>query len=367
MMKRWDDVPGVVIDHIPASTRCYIGSPSIAVLPDGTYVASHDIFGPGSTSDTTLIFRSEDGGRTWRRCAEIKGQFWSSLFIHRGSLYLMGTSKHHGNVIIRRSEDGGMTWTEPEDRKSGLLLDDARYHTAPVPTVVHEGRLWRAMEDAMGPDGWGRHFRAFVMSAPVDADLLDADSWICSNRLGSDPSWLDGGFGGWLEGNVVVTPEGEVVNILRADHRRLPEKAAVIHVSPDGRKITFDPADGFIDLPGGCKKFTIRYDDRTGLYWSLTNITLEKHKDENIERVRNTVVLISSSDLRDWAVHKIILHHPDTRYHAFQYLDWQFEGEDIIAVARTAYDDGLGGANNQHDANFMTFHRISGFSEMLQT
>ncbi|MCD6508382.1 hypothetical protein J7M22_17420 [Candidatus Poribacteria bacterium] len=83
--------------------------------------------------------------------------------------------------------------------------------------------------------------------------------------------------------------------------------------------------------------------------------------------MRNTVVLISSSDLRDWAVRKIILHHPDTRYHAFQYLDWQFEGKDIIAVARTAYDDGLGGAHNQHDANFMTFHRISGFSEMLQT
>lgn len=29
--------PGVVIDHSPASSKSYIGSPSLAVLPDGTY------------------------------------------------------------------------------------------------------------------------------------------------------------------------------------------------------------------------------------------------------------------------------------------------------------------------------------------
>jgi hypothetical protein len=33
-------------------------------------------------------------------------------------------------------------------------------------------------------------------------------------------------------------------------------------------------------------------------------------------------------------------------------VDWQFERSDIIAACRTAYDDGLGGAHNNHDANF---------------
>ncbi len=46
-------VPGVVIDHSPARTGQYIGSPSIAILPDGSYVASHDLFGAGSTLDRT--------------------------------------------------------------------------------------------------------------------------------------------------------------------------------------------------------------------------------------------------------------------------------------------------------------------------
>ena len=41
-----ETVPGGVIDHVPAVTGTYVGSPSIAILPDGTSVASHDFFGP---------------------------------------------------------------------------------------------------------------------------------------------------------------------------------------------------------------------------------------------------------------------------------------------------------------------------------
>lgn len=44
--KAKESVPGVIIDHSPASSGRYVGSPSLAVLPDGTYVASHDFFGP---------------------------------------------------------------------------------------------------------------------------------------------------------------------------------------------------------------------------------------------------------------------------------------------------------------------------------
>ncbi len=37
-------VPGVVIDYLHKDSGRYIGSPSIAKLPDGTYVACHDVF-----------------------------------------------------------------------------------------------------------------------------------------------------------------------------------------------------------------------------------------------------------------------------------------------------------------------------------
>jgi hypothetical protein len=45
-------------------------------------------------------------------------------------------------------------------------------------------------------------------------------------------------------------------------------------------------------------------------------------------------------------------------------VDWLFEGDDLIAACRTAYDDEEGGAHNFHDANFLTFHRFKNFRRL---
>ena len=79
---------------------------------------------------------------------------------------------------------------------------------------------------------------------------------------------------------------------------------------------------------------------------------------------RNTLGLVSSADLRTWRVHCLLLHHPDRSKHGFQYPDLLFDGEDLIAAIRTGYDDGLGGAHNAHDANFLTFHRFKDFRKL---
>jgi hypothetical protein len=68
--------------------------------------------------------------------------------------------------------------------------------------------------------------------------------------------------------------------------------------------------------------------------------------------------------LRDWKINCILLHHPDRGRHGFQYPDWLFDGDDIIAAIRTAHDDGLGGAHNAHNANFLTFHRFANFRDL---
>ncbi len=357
--------PGVVIDHSPQSSGKYIGSPSIAVLRDGRYVATHDFFGPNAGHErraTTRVFRSSDKGAHWTHIADISGMFWATLFEHRGALYLIGTDRQNGNTIIRRSSDAGLTWTEPYDQNSGLLLR-GEYHCAPQPVVIHKGRIWRAMEDTAAGGGWGKHFRAFMMSVPVDADLLRAGDWTFGNPVARDAAWLDGKFGGWLEGNAVVTPKKDIVDILRVDYAP-GGKAAVIDIFGDTNRAKFDPAAGFIDLPGGAKKFTIRYDSRSRRYWSLTNWVPPKHQGPNAASVRNTLALISSPDLRKWEIRSIVLYHPDSEKHAFQYVDWLFEGNDMIFVSRTAYDDDEGGAHNAHDANFMTFHRLRNFRKL---
>ncbi len=356
--------PGAIIHHSPAAAGLYIGSPSLCVAPDGSYLASHDLFGPASKEYELAkgrLYRSTDRGKTWTHLHDFEGFFWTGLFSHRDAVYLLGTDKHHGRVLIRRSADSGKTWTDP------AILAEGQWHTAPMPVIEHRGRLWRAIEDAEGGDKWGERYRARVMSAPADADLLDPQSWTFTNPLSRDPSWLGGDFRAWLEGNAVADPSGDILNILRVDNSSLPEKAAIVHISADGATATFDPENDFIELPGGAKKFTIRKDPAGPGYWTLATLVPGRHADAGRPAgIRNTLALLFSGDLRNWETRGILLYHPDIARHGFQYVDWLFEGDDLIAVCRTAWDDPHGGARNNHDANFLTFHRWQNFRSLTR-
>jgi hypothetical protein len=76
---------------------------------------------------------------------------------------------------------------------------------------------------------------------------------------------------------------------------------------------------------------------------------------------RNYLVLTSSADLRNWRVEAPLLYHTDTQRHAWQDVDWQFDGDDILFVSRTAFDDNLDGAQSAYDADYLTFHPIQDF------
>jgi hypothetical protein len=190
-----DKVPGSVVSYQPAETKKYIGSPSLAILPNGDFVASHDVFGPESSEWSqaeTKIFRSKNKGKTWKQVSTIQGAFWSSLFVHRGVLFLLGPDRHHGTVLIRKSENGGKSWSKPTNKENGVLLT-GEFHCAPMPVIEHNGRLWRPMETAHGPIlQWGKRYGAMVMSAPVDADLLKQSSWQTSDVKFFDSTGLRG-------------------------------------------------------------------------------------------------------------------------------------------------------------------------------
>lgn len=365
--------PGVVVDWLPAEGGQYVGSPSIARLPDGTLLASHDHFGPRSsewTSAVTAVFRSADSGATWEKIATIDGAFWSNLFVHSGAVWLMGPTHHHGALVIRRSDDGGHTWTDPAGPASGLLAE-GEWHTAPMPVLEHAGRLWRAVENASGGTEWGKRYGPVMLSAAAGSDLLDRASWRFTNVVPRDPAWLGGRFVGWLEGSAVADADGNVLDILRVEAGPLApgevERAAMVRVAADGGRASFDPAGGFIDFPGGAKKFAIRRDPAPGkpVWWSLASVAppalAGKGKPAG---VRNTLVLLRSENLRDWERRAILLWHPDVARHAFQYVDWIFDGDDLLAASRTAFDDGGAGAHNAHDANYLTFHRFARFREL---
>jgi hypothetical protein len=349
-------IDATVIDHIPASTRTYVGSPSIVIMPDGSYVASHDYFGPASSRDTTVIFASKDRGVSWSRISLIKGQWWSTLFLLNNSLYIMGVNKSGGSVVIRRSTDAGHNWTNPSNAISGFLLK-GKWGCAPGAVVIAGGRVWRTIDNN---GSQGVRSGQDMMSAPVTSDLLAASNWTTSSPIFFDAAWLQGKCDSWFEGNAVLAPDGHVVDVPRVDYDVGVEKSAIIHFSADGLTSIFDPHTGLVDFPGGSKKFTIRFDPVSKLYWSLVNpapASIPAHHDQ----IRNTLALSTSPDLVHWTLRSIIAHNPDTGHHGYQYADWQFDGDDLIAVVRTSDDDDSGGANSWHNANYLTFYRIHDF------
>jgi hypothetical protein len=259
----------------------------------------------------------------------------------------MGTTYEYGRIVIRQSIDNGATWSPP-----AYLTEDSNYHTAPVPIVEKDGRLWRAME-YHPPGPWG-FFEAFVISAPAGANLMDGKNWTMTERM-RYPKEQAGEGAHWLEGNVAVDRKGVMLNILRVANI---EKAAIVRVR--GSKLEFE---GLIPFPGGAKKFTIRYDRKSRKYWTLSNRALPEDPltAKDPASVRNTLVLMSSKDLRGWKIERTVLSHPDSLKHAFQYVDWQFDGRDLVVASRTAFDDDEGGPPRAHDANYLTFHRVSDF------
>lgn len=360
-------VPGVVVSKSPDFGTVYPSSPSIAILPDGTYISSHNWAGGTPLARTTVIFTSPDKGGTWTEIARFPF-VWANLFVHRGHLYILGILKPAqesgetwSHYAIRRSTDGGRTWTNPTDSKNGLIRTDARYHTAPCALVVHNDRIWRAVETMMSKDQvrnlnvkntrWGHFFRAHMSSAPADSDLLDASNWTISEPFDYDfDTWIGNGF---LEGNAVAAPDGRVVNLLRcASEGR--DKAIVLDCSEDGKKLISRGKASQIGFPGGAVKFTIRFDEASGMYWTLAT------RQQDPMAGRNYLVLTASKDLVHWEQRTVLLRHHDWKYHAFQYVDWVFDGDDIIYVSRTAWDH----AHSAHDANYMTFHRAKNFRNL---
>jgi len=357
-------VPGSVIAHRASSTDQYLSSPSIAILPDGTYVASHDFFGPGSsedTSGTTAVYRSTDGGQNWAPASEVQDMHFSSLFVHQDELYLIGTRHKAGDYLIRRSSDGGSTWTTPADASSGLLLSGSYGGTSHNP-VVHGGRLWAMTHAQASPK---------AISAPIDADLLDAASWTLSNHIPRQQSDLEGypfaNFERWTEAQPVASPDFGVAYLPKLFDARY---TALIRGNPATGDVSFDRDQDYAFLPGAEKKFGVSYDPETGKFWAATNPVLPEYEDDHPTiggPTRNTAALFSSEDLRDWSLESVFVHTTDSINEAFQYLNFEIDGDDLAVVSRTAFEDGLGGADSFHDNNLMTFHRVEGFRDLQPT
>jgi len=106
-------------------------------------------------------------------------------------------------------------------------------------------------------------------------------------------------------------------------------------------------------LPFGLYQITVK--------WSV-GFSVQIYNPET-KFARNLSCLMRSDDLKKWEV-VCNLHdyrHVDWHFAGIQYVAFEFQGDDIIYLARTA----LNNPHNHHDSNYSTFHRIKNFRELL--
>jgi len=115
-----ETLPGAaIVNYLHPDDEAYIFSgqslcsPSILRHPDGYLLASMDVFKDKYPQNLTLIFRSDDDGKTWKYVSELFPCFWGKMFVHKGEVYMISCSTEYGDLLIGRSCDGGKTFKEP--------------------------------------------------------------------------------------------------------------------------------------------------------------------------------------------------------------------------------------------------------------
>ena len=239
--------------------------------------------------------------------------------------------------IIYASFDGGANFDN-----STLLPFDAG--TAPANVVVTDGRIWKAVP--------GITEKLSLVSAPVDADLLDPASWTVAQ--GSSNAEGEGTI--HLEGVTVLARNGSVIHVAPAELPGSGDGGVALIYSNGPNATTFNSrvgaGGGYTELVQH-GKFSMVFDAESDRYWSITN-TAEA-------RPRHILGLYSSYDFSAWRYHGEVIRGPSSHFNGFQYPDFIVHGDDIVLVSRTAWEDSEGQPPRWHDGNIMSFHRVKDF------
>lgn len=351
-------------DDAYAFSGRYLCSPSLVRHPDGYLLASMDVFAVDHPQNLTLIFRSDDDGKSWHYVSELMPCFWGKMFIHNGELYMLSCSTEYGDLLIGKSTDGGKTFSAPVAllRGSNGKNGNDGIHKNPQNILIHNGRLYNTLE-------WGSwHNQEYchavmVMSCDIHDDLLVPENWHFSEPLKYDPTWpgtAKGETQGNIEGTLCVAPDSQLYNVMRYNIRNaVPAYGLVlayrVNTNDPDAPLEYSHA---IEMPGNNVKFMIKYDSVSQAYYA---IICRIDGPEHIY-ARNLLSLMRSRDMEKWeVVCDLIDRRADSPMEVgFQYVDFEIEGDDILYLSRTA----INGAHNFHDSNYSTFHRIKNFRNL---
>lgn len=329
--------PGITVNYLHPQDTSYgfsgrfLCSPSIVKTNSGKLLVSMDIFDTDAPQNTTVIYESNDEGINWKYVSMLYPCFWGKLFVFGGDLYMLGLTTEYGDVIVGKSTDDGKTWSSPTVIARGSSCVGEGWHRAPCVVTEHEGRLWTALEFGSWKKGG---FSNAVMSVGIDEDLMNAENWQISELYRIE------NISCVIEGNIVVGPNGDLFNFLRCQK----EKAAILRVNAEcpQKKLEFVKFSAF---PAAHTKFEIQRCSN-GKYYAVGNKS----------PYRNVLALYSSDNLEDWTHERDIINYEnaDEKKVGFQYPSFIVDNDELLLVSRTAF----GGAENFHNSNRITFHKI---------
>ena len=166
---------------------------------------------------------------------------------------------------------------------------------------------------------------------------------------------------------MVLGKDGQIYQVSRGP---TTQTVYLLKVSADGTIVTgAKPSTGnVIEFPTCITKTSVRYDAVSGKYIALANVCYTENGRSVSERQRNVLALVVSNDLYNWTIAEYILVEREMinpvysmTCHAFQYADFDIDGDDIVmAIRETA-----GYTNTYHDGNYTTFYRLENFRELL--
>ncbi len=342
------EAPCTIIDKVTTLRDVTVNNPAIHILSNGSYLATQT-----ASVKAGYAYRSTDGGLTWSKISSGLRQTYCAVYEGTGGLYLLGCDAVSGSLAVQKSTDGGATWSA-----NHVIFDKDTtvdgYHGGSSPFVVANGRVYRAMGDRA--DNWS----ILLLSAPADADLTDPSVWTMSNKLYYNQSWLGVTSTRWEEPALIKKADGSLAILARIDGTTDKEYAALINVNSD-TNISFNRV---FTMPGSAKRMTIAYDATSGKYWTLVSPFYTNTRTLyglSPTQNRNSLVLMSSTDLLTWTRERTCIYSDNAFNNSYHYIDWRFDGDDLISVFRCSVDEARGLPLSYHDSNAFGFFRVRNF------
>ncbi len=332
-------------------TKLQDGSPVWYVAHEISKLKNHK-----EVSTSTHLQMSTDLGKSWSTVAIVASMRWAGLYEINGKIYLMGNHTYNRECMVAE-------WIPESGALRVATLGFDVMGSAPCALAVYNGRIYRA-------------YHGSVISAPIDADFLDGNAWTRSNspqKLISRETYekvtgtlTDAKRTFWFEeGSVIEGKDGKLYVMYRIDATPTWGYAAIFSLTDDGTTVSLiESCNSLVPFPSNQSKFMIKRDKKTGLYLTLVSLPTGSYTHQ-----RNVLGLAVSDDLMHWRTASTLLvdrqmmnNQLSFWSHAFQYVDFDFNGDDIVLIVR----ESTGDTCSYHDGTCLTLYTIKDYEKLLK-